>query len=1606
MAEINKKYEFLPENEALYNIDSYNTSQGSALTLDKNGNVKLRNVSPDRDSDNFYGNGLHGNYIKKDSNGIRPTCGYFASLDPDHEIYGPCLIHCWWSTGSFSPGNEVILHKKHIETEDYIDELGEWCLVTIKEKITDEDGKIHYTLESAPDIEFSTHTANTYTRVLQYKTLEVYNGYTYRINLGTNYVTGNPYWGNRKISTADGILFIKAQESITLGNGSSIQSRTGNTGGRSYAYGDWHYYEGWKNLTYYWYNHGGAPLGCGSINGANGYTTSLLDSRADHPIGPHDNLRGDSPGGMGFNGVYHTANTDFSRAHPVSDDLNDKIYVGVGAGTSHIVKRDSHNYGQIYSGHDYGYTGGGILIIQTPKLNTGTSSNLWAATSGTNSDRGVGYGSGGSILLKIEEINCSNIYNALTTNFSNGAGFIGTGATSTNMGWIGPPGQVQIEFDKWNFSDTSGNLLASLTPTDKENDYIQNALWDNAVIRDRARKSLSTGDNWTDIWEANKDKSKHIENHNYSSPIYETSSWFKIYTQGLHNINIKDWYSLLSTEVFFNRPLGTEIKLLISTDNGQNWLYIGKDTNDDYALFSSSLQNIGTYGNTPEEWNVITDYNFLTSDLLLNQKSESNPTIDIAVGIKTEKSHITPLLDYIWFNYEPYPAIKAPIPLKPGNGEEFNNEDVSFVWLQPEFENGSFQNRIEVSTSTNFDRDTKLITYNRSLPGSDNRISLPYKGAEVDNYNASRTSGYHKTPYLQKRNASIDYIVQTNQASISVDYENGKLTHLGGDYYYRKNKQVITQTNPEIDMPVNSSFLLANNIGSIPQEANLVTHIDMTNLTSRSDAQDRLGFWDLFDVGDTMEVGETLHYNGCFDFVNAATSYIRYGFEADTERTTPYPMAYDSTNLKERTEYVRFKPDNLVLGVNSYIFDHFCGTSNIYVNILSLHKTLVNSIPIIQIRYYTGNAWLYYDIPNVAEGKESVIVIRHTVENKAIIYCNGIRVSPYVEEYISDPATYQSSYHDYSSRNTHQFHINFATSHGRYFTDAVGANKFQGSIYEYAHWDTGLTEEEIVQISRVPVYNLLYNLNTNDLYWKQFPYTDMDPGNTYLEDKVIQIVSAQYSTDINYNMLSNPDGRAYRSTHDELTLAKFSPSWNYEVSYFPEDLQHKIINGIPFRYHHYTNHGWFLADAVSQGTDNGTVMPKTSSSASRMIVGTERIDPTQTDVVVEFIYKDTESTAEQNIVLMTGRASNGRQDQIAYDRYICIKRTTSKVNQVYVAVRHTDGTAYTSLSDSNTPYELKDNHKYMLYLDCGNGVFSDSSAYLMSETDNDYQTPWRFWNGAANSYTPTQYGFATKDFNDKVSGLGYPYTDYAVRLPYAINQDCYEVTALYPRNQFSNVVTSSYEQDFFFEIEVDENISEKLNQIIIRGNDDDPEVNIKTFVSFNNRSTWRVYDASTRSWSTADINDISTGMDIFNTHSINTTAFNNGGYNPAVKTVIRIYLNTINNYKSPNIESVEISYNGPIIIDSWDEPGSFHDVTKTFYFQDTAKWSPYIDVDFDAAAQEWKEAGTGIPSKRDYMVGHGSKTTYLSRKVYMGVKIHLSPKGKYYWRVAAYHADV
>lgn len=1581
MAILEKKYTYEFGNENLYEIDTYNTNPTKkSLEITPSDNIRFKNLSDNRNTDNFYGDGRLSSVQKRDTAVVRPKCLYFWEVR-NHEIYGWCIWKQWFNElGDFNVGDEVVLYKKHIELDDYMNELGDWEIVNIKEIIKDNNGT-HYVIGRAPTYEWTSRTCNSATLVYQYKSLEIFDNSSFSQDLGTNHYTSTPagLWsaGRVRISKPDGILFIKSQEFIKIGRNSNISSRYGYNGAHAYR----------DHTTFHQIICASGPRGGGSLESANTLTASLIDTRSPGCVrrdlsfssGDYTNIQNvifnsnvdyAFTGGFvdGRFGINHTTDTSLSREFGIqSSDLNRKLYCGIGSAVQ-ALRNLASSEAHFSSQNTHGRTGGGILVVQTPKIIFEDKSSVLATyESGTGSRQFLGYGGGGSLLVKAEELifkenpnqwqSYKDIIASEAVDYRVESSFRTGHIDPTKAHLISNPGLIQIEFDKWiNEYENETYNINNITEKVKKDHIFDYKI---EYVK-QLRGLIGTLNDW-DI-----SNSLKYYNHAHVAPVFETGSWFKLLTKGFNNININEWEDLVKIFTSYTLPEGTEIKIAFSTTSGDSWFYFNNiKTSPTAAPMNLTQIDFNTKGNSVQDLNGFTSSFILTNTFLFSQADKDLKTIDVCIAMKTTKSHISPLMNYIWFDYNKMNSITAPIPIKPYNGEEFENEYVNFVWLQPESRRGSVQNRLEINDVPSFIQDFKNIKAIASDSSSTaGKIHLPFQGSEYNDYIS--TCKNFKLPYLKRRFSPVTFQGEENLPSLKL--ENGKVKYPGGDVYFRKGTTVQLLGQPDLTPP-STKYTLKNIV--IPREGNLISHFDFTNISSFSKAN----------------IIKDLKSNGVFDF---NSSYIDAGLtqlennilHGDTVSFTGNSrgsIVLNGTGLnetvlnsnKDTTFMVRFVSTDLVNNVWNGLF-HINTTNGHYISIVEIYPYIDNGSKYYRFRNYTHAGEQYADIQGFEEGSENVIVLTIGKNGVNNLYLNGIMISTHTR---------------YIGSGNIRVELGART--------LIGAlpNNLNGQILEFGVWNIALTDQEIKEISKVSHWHLRYDFSDNKLRWHQVPYNNHLKHYKYIKDEV-NYVNMRPNTHFFGTIQDFLGGgnECYGNYHDTLLMGKYKPS---RITLNPFSIHSGVLapmQSIPV-----------LRKRFATPVNNYKNIEYNDNNSFNFVTGTTTEylvahgrHPLTNNYSMTFMYNNEQAVGYSNLGLVRGALSAGEASTPYPSMGFYMIYSNNPTYDIYVV--NAAGT-WVRTFNAPFPYDLKNNHIYEVQFISEEG-FNKTKCIFKSNTDDNYKLGV---NLGTISTAPTK-GYNSESFADMT---------YVASNANFEEFGCVQRTETVSAWQLIDISTfdvnsiKTQEAGFLNKYEIYQNISKstlkKINNVKFDNFSNNPGADIRTFVSFNNGVTYKVYNTTTKVWTAVSPDIPANGMEVKDVIGLSTYDYSATGglIAPFDNIVFRFVLYTTNPFSSSLVSKIDISYNGPIIIDSWKEIGSFFNGTQ--FYQSESGWSPFINPDFTDSSQNWKLMGTDAPSPSKLTATNGAKPSYADKKVFGGARVLLNPKGKYYWRVASYN---
>lgn len=1623
MAKIDKTYDFKSGEDIKYIIDQYQTYTFSPSTeIDRNGVLRLKNTSDHHKSENFYGDGRLGDYQERTQTDIAPTCGYVRRLE-DHPIYGWVLYDMWISTREFEVGDEVVIYKKHIKEEQYLNELGEWAYVTITERIEDADG-VHYAIEEPPPFEFTENTANNVTKVLQFKSLTLLDntGLYFDGNYSAGYVDmPDTLWNGRRISRPEGFLHIKSQEPITVGRGAHIASKYGYGGANAYV----NYYSTNRNDRY---ADAHAPLGAGTdksvtngnlnadirdIRSAGVMQYTISNTGNIHDLNININTAANTCGGPGNNGINFLKDTFQSNAMPVSLDLNERMYMGLGGNVFRFyldTGSSTYTTDTYQANAMYGRSGGGVLIINAPELVFMDKNSRVGAWSGSKSRRrALGYGGGGSVILKVEKlvfkenpalmskVDETGVY----SNFNIGTTINELRTTYSN--YYSAPGQIQLEFDKWvNEYDNTILSYEEVTESVYKNhiiDFYEIEKWNKAhysIINAQLNDLLPENSDPVDYSKEEMDSLSgqldypglctlipwsnngltKYEPHSYLAPRFETNRFFKTFTRGVNNLNITNWYDIYKFEVFHNTHPDTEIRIVFSLDNGSTWRYIDLDSDPDnpsMEVATLAELDLTTKSNTPEQYNNFDNRNWFIENMIQSQVTRETRTIDFCFCLKTSKSHITPFLTGLWATYDSPSKIGAAIPIRPYNGEEFNNEYVNFVWLQPSQRSGSVQNRIEISTNPSFETFEKdLVIDDNDISQTSGTVQLPFKKREVSN-RATVLSDF-KLPYLKQRDRETINVNDHMLPSITFDNDTGTVKYHGNDIFFYKGKEVVLSEQAEISYPTAIDFTLKSI--TVPKASSIISHIDFTNLTTIDDINHIKGPWQSHTAGSLLEVETNLAHGKVPSFFNNGSSYISSVIPVEgilTENTLKLDAA--------TTEYFRFNLKYSQSGTMEIM--RRCRDMNSTLYSIIAVETKLDSMgnKVCDLRYHNGYSWYWVTTTNRFEfGTENVIVCKNFDNNYIEFYVNGFLVGSYDKRLYYNPQSYYTQVCNYQ----------------------WGIDGFTGNILEYAAWDGILEDEEVKQISQVPIYHLRYNFADNTMEWYNVPYTDHLAEYKYISDKTELSLNQNefYRYEINQSAFASSKRECYNTTFHSIKLGTFCPNAISENSFWIETATFKPISGIPFLYNRTGYNVPTMRERLRFNDDNtidANWMP------NFLIYAHDRIEVDKEGLDLSFYFSENEYTSNDYIALMTGSMLNATETAgYTYSRQFRLEGP----NTFSYWMRHTNNTVYQAAASVSFPYPLISDNIYTLSMVINNSL-EEISFWLKSNTDNNYVTPVKIWDSTMTTYVQSSHGYATDNFNDISHYHTAPYEEYGFATLNGSDKPArFKPISMNPTD-INTVETNNagYIDRYSVTNTLNGGLLHRLNGIQLLGTTETTETDVKIFFRFGGiTSPWKVYDAATDEWVvTTDLDN--DGMTPQEAMSLTTYNFENTDgvdYDKDVTVLIR--LSTTDSKYTPRLNMFRILYNGPMILDSWDSPGSYYNEDE-FYYNQTNNYSPVIDADFTDAGQGWEVMGSDEPDYLKQTDTNGSPVSTATTKVYGGLRKLLLPKGKWYWRVGAYNGS-
>ena len=1583
---INRTYDFTPEHNSLLDIQSYTThSYLNSAEIDTGGTLMLKNASDKRNTDNFYGDGRLGNKVSRydpaaPDEVVTMNSLYFTRYET-HATYGPTLVDVWWERAAFQVGDEIVLYAKHIRTEDDIDELGKWEICTITGRIEDSEG-VHYQIDKVLHHEWDERTANAGCMVYQYESLTIEEGSHFQAeeaySSSVMYCTVEG-WNSIKISYPGSVFMIKVRTEINIHKDASIGSRFGYNGAAQY-------YDRYYTDEFYEYNDAGAPLGAGS-NKTWGLVASMRDKRSagcmrldlgDSRTNAHDINYGHSGGGLDSYGV---ANDDYyGKPMPISTDLNEKMYCGVG-GATFRYGYDTNGYSSDYyqSNHAKGQAGGGILIVQTPKI-VFHSNNSYLSTIGSflGSRRRIGRTPGGSILVKASVLefheNPDLTSHFADTNIIDKKNFIteaGPDAVYTNH--VAPPGQIQLEFDKWvNVYDSTEYNSTDITSTVLDNHIATRYHIEYKTLRS---KYLDL------IWNYNDKLAKYSLAH--WSPKYETGEYFKVKTAGSNNIDVSMWFDIYGFELSWLTPEYTDIRIVLSIDGGSTWKAV--DFGDGIVepeLIDITLSNtdLSTKGNTPEQLHEYVNRLFYITELLEAQMGSNKRTLDFCFALKTDLSSMSPSISFLNVVYDGTALVKPPIPVVPYNGMEFNNEYVDFVWLQPSQRSGTLQNRIEISASPNFERDQ--ISF---MNVDDNEVSSIGNDAVVafqpTIFDSDPTPlAYFKLPYLKNRKRRVEYAIDSDYNSLYVDPNTETMSYEGGDIYFHKGSSVELADIGTITKPTQMDFKIGS-VSNAPNNGHMLTYLNFCNKELVNGLNDDLGYYDSKLTGGMETKINKIH--GTVPNLQSTHNNVGQFFMEDDKGTTCPVLGQDAYG----TEYIRFSVKDMASGSSCYIVSHWAEGYAKWARIIALVAyTKYDGTLGMRFRYHDGAYWRFDSTvaDRVPVYQENTMVLKYFGDNLFDVYLNGIRIAKNAGNV---------SYYD-KSKYTGRVVTTFGGSYN-------GGSLMNGTVLEYATWDVLLSDTEVAEISKIPSYHLRYNMSTHDVEWRQVPYKDHLTDYEYARQNVdLDIHQADNRrTGINSFDFCNGNRSCYYSNNDSILFGTYYAADQGDDSFIRHKAWHKPINGIPFIRKGTTNTevDWDGSSLTLYKDNNSIELGRTTV---QYLIKHGRIHFDRDSLQLTFTYDETVSESIGGYIgMVTGyyTTANTTATSFAYSRYIIVQS-----NQVKIWVYHTNGTRY-NIRNKTLPYNLKDKNIYTLSMVVGNSG-GEIDVILESDSDENYLLPYKVYGYEETAYRCRSVGYNSEDYNDESAAADRLWQDAGI-LMYNTTNSPYKPISLSVYDSNSNLYQSGgYGDRTDIVRRLTSSQLSVLNDVTIHGELQTNSDDIRVFFRFDPEDAWKVYSSTTNKWIAKSTTTATNGMTVDDTIRLATTMFEaEGGVDYDKDMSMMIVLISGSASSTPYLTSAELNFNGPEVHDSWIEPGSYYNPGDVFYYNNSPGWNPYIDPSFIDASQGWTQMGTGVPGPTENSDEFGSPASSGASKVYAGFRLQVVPKGKWYWRVFAYN---
>ena len=1572
---IERNYEYKKENSLLYNVDNYDINDGLSIEF-SDGMASLRNINSNPKSNNFFGDGRLGSQTYVTDKMLSPTCCYFQSLLINDPLYGTHLQGVFAETGVFNIGDEVILYKKYCSDKSLYDEVGKWDIVTIINVIEDQGGINRYVIDKVPDNEYvGSDTVNSATLVLQFDRLTVGGKLSLQAdNAATNTTDPNSHnwrdkighpevevWKNRELGNPRGIMYIKVKNDMLMLEGSSVSNHIGTYGGRAYKSRPSDELDSTKKA------HDQYVPSCGFLpspsDGMAGVDSALPASDLCDFAGYH------SSGGSSFSaeGNKH-ANTPYTamqipaKYRGANGDL-DKMFMGMPA-----------SYPSYASYWGFGSDGGGIIIVQAKKLTMEegtiiTTPSVYRHAIGYNTQP-TSIGAGGTTIVKCPDIvlNMSTAPISTLARTSDDTYLDRSEEHITHYG-ISNQGTSVMEFENISingvastFQDVQNNFEAYKDKLFMDYKYMREL--PTKIEEDGTETPLVTADS---LARESDYPTTNVEDTLVNTPTtsmaeYETGKYYKVYTKGLHNIDTGLWNSVNGFNIEAEIPTDTDVRILLSRDGGDSWFKINVDGG---TAGTVTLNDIGTKGNTVEELVGYTDSVALTGLLV---SGNTNKTLDIAVGMVTTKQYKTPSIDNVTVNYEGIEVPDAPIRILPYHEEEFDREEVDFVWMQPMQRAGSLQNRIEISPTSDFDPKEEVIDMvNGGYSSSNAKIHLPYVSKLVDNRINSLSDVV--LPYLMVKGSAPESTYDEGKTSCRLSDDLTKIVYSGDTFFVKGTSMQLPSTellSPDVDAeaPLQST---SNN-------TSIVHGYKMSGVSTETEFSDSVGTMTL--VNDHVALRS-----------NSYLGSVAY-FNGDASMSMLIPQDSKKTNIltklhTERTIHIKFNPKVMPSRACLFSFRKDVSGTEMFSLDINTDSIIVNGVS----SYYHSDNYLEQRKIGLDEEHNVTIVVYTT--NRCDVYHNGFKVIQDVV-YNSYP-TYIDGEDDTPENDVV---CDIGVCLGRNYEG--GSEPFYGSMHEFVVYDYAMSDSDVLSISKLPIYHMRYDLRDDSYKLLQYPYSCTE---LMYDNKLWGYSFNNDGRQLNHfanPLLANHNNVTYASNNDTILIGKYSSKTLVQDSFKSVTAGKHIIMG----YNFYTN-DWDHLNNMSKYTlaSNNTI-EQNYTGYSNILVKSGRINKQTTTTEIEFIHTDEHRvrTTQASISIRYGVYSAGKTDK-------------------YYAIIHrrTDMTYYLKVSIGIATYnielpEFKPGHRYTLSMVPVDGSFqSNVLVKLYSSTNTSYSdNKVLFSSSERYGYNSHNHGFTSEMYEDMTQsdttgdwvdvGCGLISIDKEFAL---IGMTCLDAESVVVRD-------NGYVDSYFIEKRLPAGLTYNIIRMDVLSEIRSAMTSVRSIISFDNGTTWKVYDSGTETWSVLTDIDTATvsskGMPDSELYTVTDSVAVIGGFNNTSDTILRTYLITKDNSVTPRILSHKVLKNGPRVIDSWREPGSYYHSEYEWHYLNDGTWNPYIAIDTTGSTgQGWEEFGTGVPNPTIFVEGSGSKPSTNLLKTYAHVKVDCLPKGKWYWRVSAYN---